>query len=71
MRSVQQVSCAVKDAFPSRRAALAVARHQTVHADRTGKRRPTLSVFKCGVCHAYHVGGVDTSRPRRSRLGEF
>lgn len=71
MPRVQQVSCSVKDAFPSRRLAAEVVRKQQAHAFRVGKRRPTLTVYRCDCCHAYHVGGVDADRPRHSRLGEF
>ena len=76
MPSVQATSCGVKDAFPARRAALAAARHQTEHADRIGRRRPTLSVYRCLCCAAdggphYHVGGVDAKRPRHTRRGDY
>lgn len=61
----EQHDCAGKVSFPERRV-----------AEKAARRRPGRRVYKCKVCHEYHVGshtrfsgGKKFKRPSSMRLG--
>jgi len=70
---VAKISCADKQRFPSRSAALFVLQKQKRKGDRKGKDRHPLTTFLCTACGGWHVGGVDPVRGRMGAesLGEY
>lgn len=73
MDYVAKLSCADKQRFPSRSAALRVLHKQQRAADKRGKDRRPLFTYLCTACGGWHLGGTDPVRRRMGagKLGEY
>jgi len=63
-KSLAELTCEAKVAWPSRRTAERARKHHTNCLDFFGKDRQPLTVYRCPVCKQWHSGREDVKKNR-------